>query len=158
MEHLTVFSVNLWLQRFPSTAAAVVHTLERYQEQPQLLDPYLPQRLDLLVQPIRCHLSLLAQQQHQQQSKHVGRGWQAAVSCCCVRMLLHLVYVHCKVRGTKEIRSLLPQEPELLEQVLSAASMPCSSVEVTTHHLQGWHKMQDEQQKQEQKQQQLQFV
>ena len=119
-EQLTVFSVDVWLRRFCSIAAEVVYTLERYQEQPQLLDPYLPQQLEVLVQPVRRHLLLLAQEQ--QQLKRIRCKWAAAVSCCCLRMLLHLVYVHCKVRGTKAIRSLLPQEPELLEQVLAAAA------------------------------------
>ena len=126
---LSVHNVRPWLQRFCSVAADIAYTLEQYQEQPQLLDPHLPQHFEVLAVPIKQHLSLLTvqcqQQQQDQQQQHQQRlcpGWATAAACCCVRLLLHLVYIHCKVRGIKTIRSLLPQEPELLEEVFAAAA------------------------------------
>ncbi|OEH73846.1 beta-tubulin cofactor [Cyclospora cayetanensis] len=125
LEALTASNVRQWLDQFCSTAADVVYTLTPYQQQPQLLDSHLPQLVEVLIVPVRHHLPLLTsqiqrEQQQQQSSSGSESGWAASTASCCLRVLLHLIYVFCKVRGVKAVRALLPQEPELLEQVYSA--------------------------------------
>ncbi|XP_026194511.1 ras-interacting protein RIP3-like [Cyclospora cayetanensis] len=154
LEALTASNVRQWLDQFCSTAADVVYTLTPYQQQPQLLDSHLPQLVEVLIVPVRHHLPLLTsqiqrEQQQQQSSSGSESGWAASTASCCLRVLLHLIYVFCKVRGVKAVRALLPQEPELLEQVYSALA-------ALQQQEQEQQQQQQQQQTQEQQQQQQQ--
>lgn len=130
--------VGLWLRRFCGCASGVSRTLEFYLEQPALLDAHLRDLVASVAVPLRRHLRLFLPQTQQRDaqspvaasasvaaapsdgasSNGVVFSWQLCVARCCVQVLLHVVYVLCKVVGAASVRSLLPQEPMLLHLLL----------------------------------------
>ncbi|KAJ3074663.1 hypothetical protein HDU98_010659, partial [Podochytrium sp. JEL0797] len=78
--------------------------LERYQEQPTLLDAHLEALVDALAQPLRTAMA--------------GGAAHSSASCEVLGVLFHLVYFLCKVRGAKTVVRFLPHEAADLEPTL----------------------------------------
>ncbi|KAI8620187.1 tubulin folding cofactor D C terminal-domain-containing protein [Chytriomyces sp. MP71] len=79
--------------------------LERYQEQPVLLDPHLETLVALLLNPIR-------------QTVHSPRGAEPR-ACAALHPLFVVLYVLCKVRGPKTVVKFFSHEAADLEPVLA---------------------------------------
>ena len=87
--------------------------LEPFQEWPQLLDPHLSGLLQPLVSAFIHYVSKHAATYHQQGEFYPG-------TIPLPRALSKILYVFCKVRGTKVISQFLNNEPRHLEPMLEA--------------------------------------
>ncbi|CBZ50170.1 putative beta-tubulin cofactor d [Neospora caninum Liverpool] len=145
--------------------ASCVRVLDRYQNQPTLLDRHLPQIVDPIGRVVEKYLNLIspvspdtsassaptvhspreslslsfssptrsapaslgcptARVGHQEalqrstNGEHEEEQVRRLAASLSLRLLLHLVYALCKVRGYKSIQLLLPQRSDLLESVV----------------------------------------
>ncbi len=87
--------------------------LEPFQEWPQLLDPHLSGLLQPLVSAFIHYVSKHVATYHQQ-----GKFYPGTIPL--PRALSKILYVFCKVRGTKVISQFLNNEPRYLEPMLEA--------------------------------------
>ncbi|KAJ3112039.1 hypothetical protein HK100_002466 [Physocladia obscura] len=85
--------------------------LERYQEQPQLLDAHLENMTNAIVIPIREIISTA-------NSTFISKETTASI-IPAVRALFYVLNVVCSVRGWKTVVSFLPHDPSDLEPLLS---------------------------------------
>ncbi|PFH35433.1 hypothetical protein BESB_063200 [Besnoitia besnoiti] len=134
------------VEELVALVACCARVLDRYQTQPTLLDRHLLQMVEPLAHVVQNHLNLIpfvtpvgttgndtlklrgsdsvASKSHRDSVDDRNASGGAANSVdvlaasLSLRLLLHLVYSLCKVRGYKAIQLLLPQSPELLEPVV----------------------------------------
>lgn len=106
--------------------------LEPFQEWPQLLDPHLSGLLQPLISAFIQYLSKHAANYHQE-----GKPYPGIIPL--PRAIAKILYVFCKVRGTKVISQFLNNEPRYLEPMLDAleiwtGKMYFSNENVTAKH------------------------
>lgn len=91
----------------------LIKLLEPFQEWPQLLDPHLSGLLEPLVSAFIDYASTHAAIYHQEGTPSLG-------IIPLPRAISKILYVFCKVRGTKVISQFLNNEPRYLEPMLDA--------------------------------------
>ncbi|KAJ3175212.1 hypothetical protein HK101_010715 [Irineochytrium annulatum] len=89
--------------------------LEKYQEMPHLLDPFLEPTVNALVDGLRVGMATV---RRWSSSKGAGDAGKVEGGCRSLHPLFRLLYVICKVRGYKTIVKFLSHETSDLEPTL----------------------------------------